>query len=271
MTLWAAGLMSGVVCAALTFGQSPQSDGPVVGVGPILHMVANLDESTEFYRDKLGFELSSPADDHKFVDDPAVANLYGVPGRQFPSAVLKIPGSKMRIELVQWNGSGSLGPRPLSADGYATLTLFRADGSPYRTDVVRDREVLQDPDGLQVHVARVEQTAVHLAVNAEDIAKTVALYTEEFGFKANGRRFSLPGTSTQIILGHTRPSDVYTPPARAMLRLQVRDIDGLTASLKNEGLSIVTTGGAPITLPQGRCAIIVRDPNNFYLELMETH
>jgi predicted enzyme related to lactoylglutathione lyase len=55
-----------------------------------------------------------------------------------------------------------------------------------------------------------------------------------------------------------------------MLRVFVRDIDALAASFKNAGLSVITTGGAPVTLPQGQRVIIFRDPNNFYLQLMET-
>jgi hypothetical protein len=54
-----------------------------------------------------------------------------------------------------------------------------------------------------------------------------------------------------------------------MLRLFVRNIDAVTASLKSAGFSIITTGGAPVTLPQGQRVIIVRDPNNFFLQPME--
>jgi hypothetical protein len=54
-----------------------------------------------------------------------------------------------------------------------------------------------------------------------------------------------------------------------MLRLFVRNIDAVAASLKSAGFSVVTTGGAPVTLPQGQRAIILRDPNNFYLQPME--
>ncbi len=58
-------------------------------------------------------------------------------------------------------------------------------------------------------------------------------------------------------------------PGRGMLRVQVRNIDVLTASLKSAGFSVITTGGAPVTLPQGPRVIILRDPNNFYWQLME--
>lgn len=242
-----------------------QSDPPVSGVGPILHIVGDLDRSLEFYHDKLGLELSGPPGEHKFTDNPAVANLYGVPGKQFRVAVLKIPGLAMGVELVQWGGSAD----PLGADGYATLMLYWVDGSPYLPD--RYPTILNDPDGFQVQVQRAEQVAVYLGVNADDVPKTVALYSKVFGFKADGRWLSMPGADVRIWLGETRPSDVYTQPSRAMLRLQVRNIDVLTASLKSAGFSVITTGGAPVTLPQGQRVIILRYPNNFYWQLMQAH
>jgi catechol 2,3-dioxygenase-like lactoylglutathione lyase family enzyme len=242
-----------------------QTEGPVVGVGPFLHMVSDLDQSLAFYRDKLGLELTGPAGEHKFTDNPAVANLYGVPGKQFRAAVLKIPGSEMRVELAEWRDSA-----PLSGDGYASLMIYRADGSPYRPEAFRGRKLLHDPDGFPVALGRTEELIVDLLVTADDIPKTTTLYTKVLGFKADGKRLLLPGTSLGIHLGDTRASDIYTQPSRAMLRLQVRDIDGLTASMKSAGFSVITTGGVPVTLPQGQRVIILRDPNNFYWQLMET-
>ena len=237
-----------------------QTDGPVVGVGPFLHIVSDLDQSLAFYHGHLGLEITGPPGEHKFTDNPAVANLYGVPGKQFRAAVLKIPGSDMGIELVQWGDRGS--PMPLSDDGYAALVLFRPDAEPRQM-------VLRDPDGLPVQIGRAENLAVHLAVTGDDIPKTIALYEKVLGFKADGKWLSIPGTSLRIHVGDTRASDAYNQPSRAMLRLHVRNIDALTASLKSAGFSVTTTGGAPVTLPRGPRVIILRDPNNFYLQLME--
>src|ERR1700761_2080033 len=79
-----------------------QTDSPVIGIGNFLHIVSDLDQSLTFYQDTLGLELRGPAGPHNFTDNPAVANLYGVPGKQFRAAVLKVPGTTMGIELVQW-------------------------------------------------------------------------------------------------------------------------------------------------------------------------
>jgi predicted enzyme related to lactoylglutathione lyase len=236
-----------------------QQDSAVVGVGTFLHIVSDLDQSLAFYHDKLGLELRDPAGEHKFTDNPAVANLYGVPGKQFRVAVMKIPGSAMGIELEQWGDPGS--PKPLSDDGYSMLLLSRLNA---------DRAVLRDPDGLPVEISRAENPAADLGVTAGDIPKTIALYEKVLGFKADGNWLSIPGTSVRIHVGDTRASDTSLQPSRAMLRLQVRGIDTLTASLKSAGFSVITTGGVPVTLPQGPRVIILRDPNNFYLQLMET-
>ena len=100
-----------------------QTESPVVGVGPFLHIVSDLDQSLAFYHGKLGLELTGPAGEHKFTDNPAVANLYGVPGKQFRAAVLKIPGSAMGIELVQWGEARKPKGEPIAGPGVATLIL----------------------------------------------------------------------------------------------------------------------------------------------------
>ena len=115
--------MAGLFGAMLMFGQTPPPDSPVVGVGPFLHIVSDLDQSLAFYHDVLGRELSGPPGEHKFTDNPAVANLYGVPGRQFRAAVLKIPGSAMGIELVQWGEARKPKVEPIAGPGVATLSL----------------------------------------------------------------------------------------------------------------------------------------------------
>ena len=126
-----------------------QTEGSVAGVGPFLHIVSDLDQSLAFYHDTLGLELSGPAGEHKFTDNPAVANLYGVPGKQFRAAVLKIPGSAMGIELVQWGEARKPEHKPAADPGAVTLILRRSDTGA-------ERKALRDPDGFPVEVERSE-------------------------------------------------------------------------------------------------------------------
>jgi catechol 2,3-dioxygenase-like lactoylglutathione lyase family enzyme len=231
---------------------SAQTESPVVGVGPFLHIVSDLDQSIAFYHDELGLELTGPAGEHKFTDNPAVANLYGVPGRQFRAAVLKIPGSAMGIELVQWGEARKPKGEPIAGPGVATLLLRRPDGP----------KSLHDPDGFPIEIERSENPGAELSVGVRDIGKATELYNRVLGLKSVPIRFTRakPGDGRDVPFPH---------PGQGMLRVFVRNIDALTASLKTAGFSVITTGGAPVTLPQGQRVIILRDPDGFYVQLME--
>jgi catechol 2,3-dioxygenase-like lactoylglutathione lyase family enzyme len=246
-------LMSAFFPVVVMFAQPAPPESPVVGVGPFLHIVSDLDQSLAFYHDVLGLELSGPPGEHKFTDNPAVANLYGVPGKQFRAAVLKIPGSPMGIELVQWGEARKPKGEPIAGPGVATLLLRRSDGS----------KSLRDSDGFPVELERSENPGADLTVSVSDAGKTTELYGGLLGLKSDRIRFKKVKSSDA-------PTAPFPEAGQGMLRVFVRDIDALTASLKSAGFSVITTGGGPVTLPQGQRVIIFRDPDNFYVQLMET-
>ncbi len=239
-----------LLCAAFL---PAQTESPVVGVGPFLHIVSDLDQSLAFYQGKLGLELTGPEGEHKFTDNPAVANLYGVPGKQFRAAVLKIPGSAMGIELVQWGEARTPRGEPISGPGVATLIIRRAGTA----------QTLHDPDGFPIEVERSENPGAHLSVSMNDVDKATALYDGVLGLKPDQIRFTRAATGD----GRSAP---FPSVGQGMLRVFVRHVDALTDSLKSAGFSVITTGGSPVKLPQGQRVIIVRDPNGFYLQPMET-
>jgi catechol 2,3-dioxygenase-like lactoylglutathione lyase family enzyme len=250
--------------SVMMFGQA---EGPVVGVGPFLHIISDLDQSLAFYHDALGLEVTGPAGaEHKFTDNPAVANLYGAPGKQFRAAVLKIPGSAMGIELVQWGEARKPEHKSIVDPGAVTLFLRMKDAKTGKAK-------LHDPDGFPVEVERSENPGADLNVSAGDPGKTRALYSKVLGFKMDGEWLAVPGSSVRIRMTKAKSSEGlslgFPMPGRGMLRLQVHGIADLTDSLKGAGFSVITTGGAPVTLPQGPQVIIVRDANNFFLQPME--
>ena len=131
----------------------------------------------------------------------------------------------------------------------------------------------------------------------EDTAKTVAFYQSVLGFKLTpGTTFNpdkvmnetagvpggafkqsrgpIPGTNTNITFIEfsqvdrkpmkTRVQD----PGTAILQLNVNDMDGLMKMLKGSGAEIVSTGGEPVSLGNSKL-VIVRDPNNLFLELIQ--
>jgi hypothetical protein len=100
-----------------------------------------------------------------------------------------------------------------------------------------------------------------LVIGVNDARKAAALYESMLGLKSDQIRFTTAGNK-----GLNLP---FPTPGQGMLRLFVRNIDAVTASLKGAGFSVITTGGAPVKLPQGPRVIIVRDPNNFYLQPMQ--
>jgi catechol 2,3-dioxygenase-like lactoylglutathione lyase family enzyme len=273
-------IVLGLLSAVALFGQA---DSPVLGVGPFLHMISDLDESLAFYHDALGLELTGPAGPHAFTDNPAVANLYGVPGKQFRAAVLKIPGSAMNIELAQWGESRKPRHDRIADPGAVTLLLRVADMNAVADRAVKAGQAMmdrsantvtfEDPDGFVVEVQQSDKPGADLNVSVSDVSKTKALYASAFGFKADEDWLAVPGATVRIRLiqttgagGSTAP---FPQPGRGMLRLPVRNIADLTQSLKGAGFSVITTGGKPVTLPQGPQVIIVRDPNNFYFQPMQ--
>lgn len=231
-----------------------QAESPVTSVGTFLHIVADLDRSLTFYHDELGLELTGPAGEHKFTDNPAVANLYGVPGRQFRAAVLKIAGSEMRIELVQWGEARTPKHKPRNGAGTVTLILRRPGAN---------RAILHDPDGFPVEVEQSENPGADLRIGVKDAVKAASLYETVLGLKPDRIRFTKATGNSGLGAG-------FPTPGQGMLRLFADHIAALTESLKSAGFVVITTGGEPVTLPQGPRVIILRDPNGCYLQLMET-
>jgi len=131
----------------------------------------------------------------------------------------------------------------------------------------------------------------------EDTAKTVDFYQRVLGFRLTaGTTFNndkvmndtagvpggafkqsrgpIPGTMANIVFIEfanvdrnplkTRIQD----PGTAILQLMVRDMDGLMKTLKANNANIITTGGEPVSLGPGKL-VIVRDPNNLFLEFIQ--
>jgi catechol 2,3-dioxygenase-like lactoylglutathione lyase family enzyme len=59
-------------------------------------------------------------------------------------------------------------------------------------------------------------------------------------------------------------------PGAVRLILIVRDIDSMFARLKAQGVPVVTAGGAPVVLAREKArAVIVKDPDGFFVELLQ--
>ena len=88
-------------------------------------------------------------------------------------------------------------------------------------------------------------------------------------------RAIIPGTNIPMILIEFKDiarktlSGRTQDPGTTVLQLEVQDVDALTAKLTAAGASIVSKDGKPAEPFPGLKIVIVRDPNNMLLELVE--
>jgi predicted enzyme related to lactoylglutathione lyase len=193
------------------FGQtSPAPAGEVVGSGNFSHIVTSLDRSIEFYRDVLGLELSGGA--QPFGTKPEVMRLGNTIGAQNRIAVLRVPGSTLGVELIEYKDIDRKPANPRFQDpGAANLRLRVRDieavmvrvkrsgakvltvaGEPMAIGTTSRNVFLQDPDGFVVEVAQPvpqpEAGADNLLgagfeATVMDTEQTVKFYHDLLGFQ----------------------------------------------------------------------------------------
>lgn len=151
----------------------------VTGCEHIGMQVRDVERSARFYQEALGFELRSRFS----MDTPYVQRVVGYPGVTLEIAMLRIPGTEVELELLEYRGvegtpvdpaTGNPGTMHFSVfvddlDGmYERLT---ADGvefvSPVQTSVAGPLKggrvvYMKDPDGIRVELVQLpprEETA----------------------------------------------------------------------------------------------------------------
>lgn len=151
-----------MAAAATAFAQTPL----VNNVGNFIHDVADLDRSVKFYHDVIGMDLPRPAGDWQTTD--AILKMYDAEGAKFRVVTTQIPGSPMRVEMVQFSGVEQKPvKRAWGAPGTSVLMLTATDLAPIEqrvkesntpivamgTGCLGGREiVVQDPDGFAVMI-----------------------------------------------------------------------------------------------------------------------
>ena len=315
-------LLSLVAVNAVT-AQTKAPAGDITGVGHFSHIVANLDKSLEFYRDVLGLELVGPV--RPFDANPAIVKLINVPGAQSRYVQLRVPGSEMGVEIIDYKDIDRKPGRPRFQDpGAANLILrlrdldsvaakvkksdariLTAGGGPA---VVRGSRVMfvQDADGFVCELTGPETAAAGTGpnttgggfeVSVSDVDK-IPTYYRALGFDTipgnafNGdkvmtdtagtpgaqfrqTRAVIPGTSAFI--GFIEFKDIdrkplqtrVQDPGTAILQLYARDLNSLLPKLKTAGFAVVSAGGEPVEFGPNAHIVVVRDPNNLFLELIE--
>ncbi len=188
--------------------------------------------------------------------------------------------------------------------GAHVLTLA---GKPVEVQGIELGFFVQDPDGFIVELAQpipLPPTAdpanniigAGFEITIADTEQTAKFYRELLGFQmrvgdtfndnklmadtagvpgASFRQSSttIPGSTVRMSLIEFKNTDrkplrTRVPdPGTALVQLRVRDIDALVKKLKAGGATVVAPDGEPVNMGAIKIAV-VRDPNNFYLELI---
>ncbi len=165
----------------------------VIGVGNFSHIVADLDKSLAFYHDTLGLELVAPAG--KFDPNPTIMKLGDTTGAQSRMVQLKVPGSAVGVEIIEYKDIDRKPVHPRFQDpGAANLALRLKDfdavvdrakkagvhvmtlgGSPVTIQGTRVMFV-QDPDGFIVELSQANTAGGGFETTVNNLEETITAY-----------------------------------------------------------------------------------------------
>src|SRR5262245_25595480 len=123
------GILNSLVALVLLFVQtsSPATPpAPVLQGGNMLMVVANLERSVEFYRDFVGVPQNANITLRPYAPVTAgLADLYVGPGAQMRNLTLAVPGSDLRLEMLDFKNVDADPQHPHLQDPGATLIIFK--------------------------------------------------------------------------------------------------------------------------------------------------
>jgi catechol 2,3-dioxygenase-like lactoylglutathione lyase family enzyme len=263
MSRWLWTTILPTVCA---FGLAAQTPSPVVGVGTFIHVVADLDKTIHFYGDVLGLERNGAPGSPAFTANPVVEGLYDAKGSQSRVVQFKIPNSPLGVEFVEFNGIAQKPFQPRREDPGASVLSI-----PVRDPKADKSKLLQDPDGFYIQLVDAA-TPAHLTLTVGEMDKTLHLFRDLLGFQPVAGRAKVPGTDFEVEFsqgagGRAGAAESIHDPGAGVLRLIVRDVDSLLATLKSAGVPVVSARGEPVSVGD-RHFVILRDPDHFFFQLI---
>jgi catechol 2,3-dioxygenase-like lactoylglutathione lyase family enzyme len=210
-----------IVCIVLAFVPAAFAQEPaVIGSGSFSPIVKDLDKSVAFYRYLLGVPAPPNAAPVEFGADPVLLNFLGAPKAQVRVATVRIPGTTMNIEIVEFKDIDRKPIQPRVQDpGANVLGLLVRDldtllshlkqqgvqvvtvgGSPININGNRS-VVIKDPDGF--HIALIQPSTLpettapassnvigsRFALSIADTEQTMHVYHDVLGFTVQSRDF----------------------------------------------------------------------------------
>jgi len=281
-------------------GQNAPASAHVIGVGSIAHIVADADRAVKFYAGAMGLELIRPIPPFAMTD--SIRRMGNTPGAQSRPVALRIPGSQLGLELIEYKDIERHPIQPRFEDPGSTVlvitvrsltrvvpALEKAGGSNQGilcavrcTARMRDPDgfflaVVEDPDAPTTAPAASNVIGGNFGMVVEDMNATLKVYRDVLGMKIftqDGRTSAMiPGTQVRVqwveskrgTTAHSRVQDPGTP----ILQIQVRDARVTLRALKAAGLQVISEGGEVVPRENGGAFVILRDANNLFLELFQ--
>jgi catechol 2,3-dioxygenase-like lactoylglutathione lyase family enzyme len=221
---------------------------------------------------------------HPSLQDPGAAVLL-LTVRDIDALIAQV--KKADVDVITAGGDA----RTLNENGSKVRVIFLRDPDGFFVE-------LMQPAALPKTVAPASSNVIgaRFGITVSDLEQTMGIYHDLLGFqphidavfKSDKDRMEIAGTegaqyraATADIPGtsvgmaflefkgiarkplHTRVPD----PGTAILQVGVRDADSITRKLAAAGVTVISEGGAPVDTSNGGRFVIVRDPNNLFLEL----
>ena len=189
---------------------------PVLQGGNMLMLVANLERSVEFYRDFVGLPQNANATLRPYAPVTAgLADMYIAPGAQMRNLTLMVPGSDLRLEMLDFRNVDVNPQHPHLQDPGATLIIFKVrdvdavaaraaqngvlmltpGGKPAVLEGGKARAIFaKDPTGFFVEVVQRNEPippnapagnviGATLGITIRDTDETIRFYRDIFGFE----------------------------------------------------------------------------------------
>jgi catechol 2,3-dioxygenase-like lactoylglutathione lyase family enzyme len=206
--------------ASLAAPASAQTPGRILRPNAVLHSVADLERSVAFYRDAVGLTLdTSPGVP---AASPRLGVALGAPGATIRAATLSIPGSDVRLTLLQFSGVAAPAvPQRLQDPGSVKLIVrvrdikaafervrariarvYTEGGVPMKPEgpaAVNTAVIMRDPDGFPLEFAMQDTPEISSAVPpasnvvggwatfiVADAAAAIEFYRARLGFESLG-------------------------------------------------------------------------------------